>query len=194
MNTWHINRTLIGILALGLWPVFAQADVAEDMTRAQSYYEKQELTDAILVFKRLAEQNHTPAQARLAEILDYTEADDEAVGWYITAAAQGDADGAAGLGGMYLKGEGIKKNPAQAFHWIKFAAEKDNLTAIVLLLNAYRHGEKSGLAVPLDLQQAQFWEAKSIPLLAAKKKADEEKLAAYKKAAEEKAAQKKAAE
>jgi TPR repeat protein len=147
--------------------------------------------DAIPIVLKLAEKHHRPAQSRLGDIMDYTEEDEQAVGWYIMAAFQGDAAGAYGLGRMYANGDGIKKDNGQALYWIKLAAGKDDLNAIKALELAYRTGASSGLQVAVDLKQAQFWEAKRKPLEEARKKADDEKIAAIRKALEEKAAARK---
>jgi TPR repeat protein len=72
-------------------------------------------------------------------------------------------------------------------YWIKLAAGKDDLNAIKALELAYRTGAGSGLQVAVDLKQAQFWEAKRKPLEEARKKADDEKIAAIRKVLEEKA-------
>jgi len=68
------------------------------------------------------------------------------------------------------------------------------LNAIKALELAYRTGADSGLEVAVDLKQAQFWEARKIPLEAARKKADDEKIAAARKVLEEKAAARKKAD
>jgi len=179
MDARHIRTFLIGILASGLLSTVALADPTEDMARANNLYDNEQMMDAILIFKKLAEQNYLPAQSRLGEMLDYTEADEEAVGWYIMAAAQGDPAGAFGLGRMYLSGEGIKKDPDQALYWIKFAAEKDDLNALKVMEHAYRTGADSGLKVAVDLKQAQYWEAKKIPVEAAALKVKEAQRQAY---------------
>lgn len=194
MDARHKRTLLTGICMLSLLSPAAQADNAEDMARANVFYEKQQLVDAIPIFMKLAEQNYLPAQTRLGDIMDYTDQDEEAVGWYIMAAFQGDAAGAYNLGRMYISGEGIKRDPGQALYWIRFAAEKDDLNAIKALESAYRKGADSGLEVAIDLQQAQFWEAKRKPLEEARKKADEEKIAAIRKVLEEKAAARKKAD
>jgi len=175
MITRYKQTFRIGILALSLLSSSALADPAEDLERANAFYVKHELGDAYEILRKLAEQNYAPAQARLGEILDITEEDETAVGWFLMAAIQGDASGAYGLGKMYLTGEGIKKDLDQALFWIKYAAEKDNLDAIRAMEIAYRTGGKSGLPVTIDLKQAQFWEAKKIPMEAALRKMEEEK-------------------
>ena len=194
MDARHKRTFLIGIWVLSLLSPAAQADDAEDMARANAYYDKQQMVDAIPIFMKLAEKNYLPAQSRLGDIMDYTEEDEQAVGWYIMAAFQGDAAGAYGLGRMYANGDGIKKDNGQALYWIKLAAGKDDLNAIKALELAYRTGVSSGLQVAVDLKQAQFWEAKRKPLEEARKKADEEKIAAIRKVLEEKAAARKKAD
>ena len=194
MDARHKRTFLIGIWVLSLLSPAAQADDAEDMARANAYYDKQQMVDAIPIFMKLAEKNYLPAQPRLGDIMDYTEEDEQAVGWYIMAAFQGDAAGAYGLGRMYANGDGIKKDNGQALYWIKLAAGKDDLNAIKALELAYRTGVSSGLQVAVDLKQAQFWEAKRKPLEEARKKAEEEKIAAIRKVLEEKAAARKKAD
>lgn len=191
MDARHKRTFLTGIWVLSLLSPAAQADDAEDMVRANDYYDKQQMVDAIPIFMRLAEKNYLSAQTRLGDIMDYTEEDEQAVGWYIMAAFQGDAAGAYGLGRMYANGDGIKKDNGQALYWIKLAAGKDDLNAIKALESAYRTGSGSGLEVAVDLKQAQFWEAKRKPLEEARKKSDDEKIAAIRKVLEEKAAARK---
>jgi TPR repeat protein len=170
-----LKRTLrCGILAFCLSSSLALADTAEDFKRANDLYDNQEMTDAAEIYRKLALQNYLPAQARLGDLFDYTEAHEMAVGWYIMAAFQGNSRGAYGLGRAYLTGLGIKKDPEQALYWYKFSADKDNLNAINVMENAYRTGDKSGLPVKVDLKQADSWKAKGAPLEEAKKK--EEKI------------------
>ncbi len=187
MDAIHKQTFLTCILAFSLLSTAALADNAEDMARANDFYDKQEMMDAAVIFKKLALQNYVPAQKRLGDLLDYTEAHEEAVGWYILAAFQGDAGGAYQLGKAYLTGIGIKKDTAQALYWFKFAADKDDLNAVKVMENAYRKGAASGLNVPEDPKQAEFWNAKKVPLEAADKKEWEDKLAAARKILKEKA-------
>jgi TPR repeat protein len=144
--------------------------IQSEMDRAQRAYYNQEMMDAALIYKKLAMLNYFPAQTALGYLLDYTEASDQAVGWYIMAAFQGDATGAYALGNAYITGAGIKKDPAQALYWTRFAADKGNLNAIKVLESAYRRGETSGLAVKVDIGQAEYWKSKRIPLQEAEKK------------------------
>ncbi|MGC2048509.1 MAG: tetratricopeptide repeat protein [Gallionella sp.] len=173
MNAMFKRTFQNGILAFCLASSLALADIADDFKRASDLYDKQEMVDAALIFKKLALQNYLPAQSRLGDLYDYTEAHELAVGWYIMAAFQGDAPGAYGLGRAYVTGFGIKKDPEQALFWYKFSADKGNVNAIKVMENAYRIGNESGLPVKVDLKRAEYWKAKKTPLEEAKKKEDE---------------------
>lgn len=186
MDAAHKRIFQFAILAFSLLSSVALADQAAELERAKGFYDKQQMVDAFDLMKKLAEQNYLPAQARLGEMLDYTEADEEAVGWYLMAAFQGNAEGAYGLGKMYQSGEGIKKELGQALFWFRFAAERDNLNAIKVLEVSYRIGEESELKVQADLKESKFWETKRIPMEAALMKAEEEKRQALLKSIYEK--------
>lgn len=146
---------MIGMLSL--FSSVALADSAEEFARANKLLSVENMMDGLVVMRKLAVQNYAPAQAVLGEFLDFSEEDEEAVGWYMMAANQGDAAGEFGLGSMYQKGEGIKKDPEKALYWIKRAFEKDNINAVRLMASAYKTGpEKSGLPVAVDLAQAKL--------------------------------------
>lgn len=182
----------IGILMCFLASI-SHADALADMALGEDALNQEDLPAAIKYFKRSAEQNHTPAQVALGEIMHSTLENEEAVGWFLMAAYQGDAAGAYDLGQMYVVGEGIEKSPAKALYWIKHAAEKNYLPAVEVMAVVYRQGD---LGLAPDLEQAKIWEAKLPALRAAAQKAVNEKIAAYKAAqkAQAEAAAKKAAE
>lgn len=177
------------IVALSLLSSIALADPAEEFAKAQASLDVEEIMDGLVIMKRLAQQNYAPAQVVVAEFLDGAEEDEEAVGWYMMAASQGDLAGELGLGEMYLKGEGIKKDGEKALYWIKRAFEKDYFGAVKIMAHAYRVGsDLSGLPVAIDLELAKTLDEKVKVVETAKRLADLEKI----KAKEE--AQKKAAE
>lgn len=188
MDARHQRTLQLGLLAFCLSSSVAYADNAEEMARANDFYERQQMPDAAEIFKKLAKQNYLPAQVRLGDLLDYSEIHEVATGWYIMAAFQGNPAGAYGLARMYFGGTGIKKDPDQALYWFKFAADKDDQNAVMVLERAYLKGSASGLPVPVDLKQAEYWKAKRIILDAAHTKLFEDKIAAEKKKREEKAA------
>jgi len=158
MGARHGQLFWIGIWTLGLLSSAALADPAQDTARAEEAFSKGDLTQTIPLLKKAASAGYAPAQARLGEILDVSEFNEEAVTWFRKAADQGNAAGEFGLGRMYALGEGIEKDPKKALYWITLAAEKDYLQAIKLLAQAYRTGQ---LGLTVDPQQAQLWEAKA---------------------------------
>jgi TPR repeat protein len=184
----------IGILALiVLSSPAALADPAGDMARAQEALNREDITEAAKIFRQAAEQNYVPAQVGLGELMHTTQEYEEAVGWFIMAAYQGDAAGAYDLGQMYAVGEGVEKNSEKALYWFKFAANKNYLPAVEILATAYRNGD---FGLTIDLDQAKNWESKLPALRAAAKKITDQEFAASmaaKKAAYEAAVAKAAA-
>ena len=158
MGARHGQLFWIGIWTFGLLSSAALADPAQDTAHAEEAFRTGDLTKAIPLFKKAASEGYAPAQARLGEILDVSEFNEEAVTWFRKAADQGNAAGEFGLGRMYALGEGIEKDPKQALYWITLAAEKDYLLAVKLLAQSYRTGE---LGLTADPKQAQLWEAKA---------------------------------
>ncbi|MBB1634119.1 tetratricopeptide repeat protein [Cupriavidus sp. UME77] len=57
------------------------------------------------------------------------------------AGAQGDADARNQIGMMYLHGEGVPKDPAEAVRWFRLAAEQGDADAQVYLGSALFNGE-----------------------------------------------------
>lgn len=181
---------VIGVLSL--LSSVALADSAEEFARARESIYAEDMMDGLVIMKKLAQQNYAPAQVVIAEYLDTSEEDEEAVGWYMMAASQGDSAGEFGLGGMYLKGEGVKQDKEKALYWIKRSFEKDNYHALKAMASAYRNGiARTGLPVEIDLDLAKTLDEKIKVVEAARKLADEERIkardAAKKLADEEKA-------
>lgn len=141
-------------------------DFKQDMERAEDAFNREDVVKAVALLRRAAEQNYIPAQVRLGEILDYAEHDEEAVGWYMMAANQGDAAGEYNLGSMYAVGEGIEIDFKKAVYWTARSAKKDYLAAVKSLAQSYRMG---GMGLSIDIEQAQFWEGKVNALEAAVK-------------------------
>lgn len=148
----------------------AFADPAQDIELAEKAFNDQNLPMAMELLNKAALQSYAPAQVRYAELLDYAEEDQSAVFWYSVAIEQGSLAGELGLGGMYLKGEGVKKDTEKGLYWIQHAAEQGYFPAADTLARYYRG-------------HAQTWEEKATFL---KAKADAEKASAEKAAAEKK--------
>ena len=149
----------------------AYAGPVEDYNKGLDYYDKKgDVASAIKFLKKSSDAGYAPAQALLGYIYDQSEQDKEAVEAYKKAAAQGNAAGLFGLGGMYAKGEGVKADMEKALDFITRAAEKDCLLAVDVLCSTYRKG---GLGVAADPEKFAYWKNKKKAL--EKAKADKEK-------------------
>jgi hypothetical protein len=151
----------LGACALS-WALAASAGPAEDSASAESEFARGDLKAALALWRKAAEAGHAPAQARLGDILDKSEDDEEAVAWYREAAGQGNAAGLFGLGQMYAKGEGVPKDGAKAFDYVLQAARKDHVDAAIMLVGVYRNG---GLGQAPDPAAADAWEGKLLKLV-----------------------------
>ena len=119
----------------------AQAAPEDDFRVGSEAFRRGDVVEAMALLKKPADAGHAPSQALLAYILDKAEFNDEAVGYFRKAAAQGDRDGEFGLGSMYAAGEGVKRDPVEARNWITRAAEKGHANAINALAQAYINGD-----------------------------------------------------
>jgi len=145
----------VSILAFCLVSPLALAEPAEDTARAEAAYRTGDMVKAMTLWRQAANQNYAVAQARLGEVLDVAEQDEEAVSWFRKAAEQGNAAGEFGLGHMYASGEGIEKDIGKALYWIRRAADQDYLLAVEMLSRAYQIGD---LGLSVDMQQSKLWE------------------------------------
>jgi uncharacterized protein len=73
------------------------------------------------------------------------------------AAERGDVAAQVDLGRMYLSGQGVPKNPAEAVRWYRQAAERGNAIAQFSLGSLYFNGQ----AVPQDFAEAAKWYRKA---------------------------------
>jgi TPR repeat protein len=140
----------------------AHAGPAEDSALAETEFARGDLVAALALWQRAAALGYAPAQARLGDILDKSEEDEEAVLWYRKAAAQDNAAGEYGLGQMYAKGEGVPKDQAQALAHTLRAARLNHVAAVTLMMEAYRAG---GLGLAPDAAEAAVWEARLVALV-----------------------------
>lgn len=166
MNSSTTGRTNLKVfwVSIVLGIVITSGAVAgpeQDYELAEKEFALGDLMVSMELWRKAALAGYAPAQARLGDILDKSEEDKEAVDWYRKSAAQGNAAGEFGLGQMYLKGEGVEKDLEKARTYILLAAEKNELLAVVMMMNAYRTGS---LGLPLDSNKADEWEAKVVQL------------------------------
>lgn len=136
---------------------WALAGPEQETALAEKEFARGDLVASTKLWVKAAQQGYAPAQARLGDILDVSEEDVQAVEWYRKAALQGNAAGEYGLGQMYAKGEGVKKDEEQARALILKAAEKNYIDAVSTLIGAYRTG---AIGFPVDNAQAEAWEVK----------------------------------
>lgn len=107
--------------------------------------------------RALAEAGETGAQFGLGLLYDYgfqesARNPDEAQRWYLKAAAAGDVDAQYYLGKWY-RGRSARPQPADAFYWIRLAAEQGQPSAQAVLGELYETGE----GVARDLAEAGAW-------------------------------------
>lgn len=122
-------------------PAVLLADARSEGDLGIAEYRKGNLIKAMQLLERSATEGYAPAQTTLAYILDAAEMDAQALRWYQQAADARDAAGLFGLGGMYAKGEGAKKDPLKAGQLIKQAAQLEHVQAMRVYAHALEHGQ-----------------------------------------------------
>jgi TPR repeat protein len=161
MSIKYSQSFVIGILALVTWSASAFADIKDDLAQAQQALDREDLPEAVKFYKKAAEQNSLQAQFMLGELQHSQQEFGESCGWYMTAAYQGDAASAYGLGQLYINGEGVDKSFEKGVYWIKLAAGKNYQIAQVALATAYKQGD---WGLPVDLELSKSWESKAAVL------------------------------
>ena len=152
---WCRALTLAGLVMAS---AMVMAGPAEDYAAGFKSYRENDVVGAMASLRAAANAGHAKAQVLLAEILDRSEFDEEAVALYRKAAEQGDPDGMFGLGALIAAGEGVKnKDPVEGRRWIQKAADLGQKQAINVMAQAYLKGElgltPEDLASPTALQR-----------------------------------------
>lgn len=143
---------LAGLLSMAL------AGPNEDYQAGFKSFQEGDVVGAMGPLRNAANAGHPKAQVLLAEILDRSEFDEDAVALYRKAADQGDPDGMFGLGAMLAAGEGVKKKePVEGRKWIEKAAGLDQKQAINVMAQAYLKGELGLSEADRDTPQALHW-------------------------------------
>jgi TPR repeat protein len=136
---------LITLAAKGGVPeatVYLKKILDSQLGEAGVFYQKKNYTEAIRIWRSLADWNGTSsgdsdAQYNLGLAYDSGEgvAKDPAQSalWYFRAAKQGDAAAQYNLGVDYLKGDGVTKDSATAIGWITLAAKQGFPEALAAL-------------------------------------------------------------
>lgn len=197
MRIKNVGSLWMGIvlLGLGLLSPVAFATPEDDFASAEKSFNQEDVKEATRFLRLAADQNYFPAQIRIGELMNGSEDHEEAFGWFLTAAFQGDAEGQYNVGQMYGMGTGVQRNPEKALYWTKKSAEQDYLPSVQLLATAYSvladdQGGilevKNMLGLAPNKEQADFWGAKLPKLQEAQAKAERKAAAMLaKKRAEE---------
>ncbi len=143
-------------------PVFAGPP--EDFATGAKSYAAGDVVGSMPLLRRSADAGHAPAQVLLAEILDRSEFDEEAVVYYRKAAEQGSADGQFGLGSMYSIGEGLKKDVSAARRWITLAADQGHKQAVGVMAQAFIAGQLGVSDQERQGEEARRWIRKAADL------------------------------
>lgn len=214
MNAKYIRSFLVGVFVLNLLSSGALADTAASavqaasgvqatsatpadpkklMDQADKAMDDEQLDTAMKLYHQAAELNYTPAQVAIGELAYTAQFNEEAVGWFLMAAMQGDLAGQYNLAQMYLTGTGIEKDNLKALYWIRRSAAKNYIPSVEMIAKAYESGGFSGL-INVDKDQAKFWNTKALRLRAIQQKEIEDERAKFaasqKKSKEDEAAKK----
>ena len=136
------------------WVITISATPQEDTRKGMEAFHEGDTIGAMQLYRKAAEEGYAPAQEKLANILDQSELNEEAITWFRKAAEQNNAEGQYGLGMMYLTGDGIETDPEQGLGLITAAAEQGLFRAMVSMFHFFKNGDH-GLQV--DLKQAVYW-------------------------------------
>lgn len=96
-----------------------------------------DIVGAMEALKSPANAGHAKAQALYGSLLDAADNDTEAAVYYGKAADQNNADGAFGLAGLFLTGDGGERNVAKALALYEKAANLGHTQALAVLASGY---------------------------------------------------------
>lgn len=117
-----------------------QASYITDGEKGIEAFRQGNLILAMELLNKSATQGYAPAQTTLAYILDQSEENQRAFELFQQAAKNNYPAAMFGLGNMYAKGEGTKKNSLKAGQWIKQSALQNHLPAIRAMAYALEFG------------------------------------------------------
>jgi TPR repeat protein len=115
----------------------ARAAPADDHQRGLQAFHRGDVAAAMAALRPAAAAGHPPSQALLAYIFDRADFVEEAARLYRQAADGGDADGAAGLAGLYVSGRGVAKDEKLALQHFSKAAALGHEAAAEAVAQAY---------------------------------------------------------
>lgn len=148
------------VLAAGLLSLssFAWADADEDYKLGVGRFENGDMAGAMISLRKAVDAGHLKAMVQMAEILDISDFDEDAIALYRRAAEKGDPDGMFGLGAMTVTGEGLKeKDPVEGLRWIRKAAELGQVQAINFMAQTYLKAELGLTEADRNTPEALRW-------------------------------------
>ncbi len=135
----------------------ALANADDDYQSGVKSFRDGDVVGAMTPLRAASLAGHAKAQALLADILDRTDFDEDAIALYRKSAEQGEPDGMFGLGVMLAAGEGTKKDVLAGREWILKAAEKGLPLAVNVVAQAYLKGELGYTEADLNTPEALTW-------------------------------------
>ena len=135
----------------------ALAGADEDYQAGVKSFRDGDVVGAMTPLRAASLAGHAKAQALLAEILDRTDFDEDAIALYRKSAAQGEPDGMFGLGVMVAAGEGTKKDVLAGRDWILKAADTGLVLAVNVVAQAYLKGELGYKEADRNTLEALTW-------------------------------------
>jgi|GEM_PF-6780552 len=120
--------------------------------------EHEDAKKAVSWYKKAAEQGYAAAECELGRYYEHGSgglAKDvaKAVGYYVSSAQKGDANGQRIMGNCCTNGFGVAKDPVKAFSYYLKAAQQGNTSAQASVGTAYHHGAGVGI----DYYNAARW-------------------------------------
>jgi len=171
MSTKHVRSLLVYAFCFILISPAANAATAEEeWWLSEKFFNEGDVRESAVHLRLAAEQNHLAAQNRLGEHMWGSDDYEEAFGWFLTAAFQGDAAAQFNLGQQYANGTGTEPSPEKALYWAKKSAEQNYFPAVEMLSVLYAgkldkdtqktDPVKNGYGIAPNQEQADFWKAK----------------------------------
>ncbi len=134
-----IKTFFAAIAGLGL-ALAVHAEPSQAYKDGLAAYQRGDVRAAISVLRSGADAGDAQSQSLLAEILDWSEQNEEAAKYFGMAAAQDHSDGIFGLAAMQAQGEGMPRDVEAARAGMVRAAEMGHERAIKVVALAYIDG------------------------------------------------------
>ena len=110
-----------------------EQNMQNEYAQGENYLNAKNYSQALEIFRQLANQGHAPAQDKLGWMYQngwgVTQDYSQAVSWFRKAAEQGNTEALASMGLMYLRGWGVQQSYDTAFEWYSKAAEQGSEVA-----------------------------------------------------------------